>query len=339
MTSFASRVGMGAVVSGVLSMGVLVTDAAAAPLGCGDVVTARTTLTADIGPCAHGGLVVGADKITLNLNGHRIFGTADNLQDGVGVQISGRRSVTVENGRITDFEAGVSIEDGASRNTVRRIVARDNIGGGQSDFGDGIAVSASSENVIRDNTLVHNGPFDGIGLFGPSSQNTVAKNILRENNVSFAPSRSQDDGIRIEGPGAKQNVVRRNVVRRSGLDGIAVFSDQRTGNLNSGNEVRDNTVAANGFGFLEARPGDGIRLFLRANETLVQANQVHANAGSGIRVDSTSNRIVRNDARANTRHADPGSAFDLYDTNPACDDNTWSRNLFLTASPACTTQR
>lgn len=335
MTVLARRVGTGFAVL-LFSMAVLAGSAAAAPPGCGSVITTNTTLTTDIGPCAHGGLTIGANDITLNLNGHRVFGRSDKLQDGVGIGISGRRGVTVMSGTVTDFEAGVSIENGASRNTVRGIVARDNIGG-ESDFGDGIAVSSSHENAIRENTVIHNGPFDGIGLFGVSSRNTVNNNIVRENNVPFFESFSQDDGIRVEGPGAKNNMIRDNTVTQSGLDGIAVFSDQQTGNLNSDNKVWGNKVEANGFGFLDARPGDGIRTFLRANETSIRNNKVHSNAGSGIRVDSVSNQILANDARGNVKYAPAtGSAFDLYDRNPDCDSNIWSANLYLTASPDCT---
>jgi len=46
----------------------------AVPIVCGDTITVSTTLTADIGPCAQDGLIIGADGITLDLNGHRISG-------------------------------------------------------------------------------------------------------------------------------------------------------------------------------------------------------------------------------------------------------------------------
>lgn len=41
---------------------------------CGKVITANTTLKDDIGPCPRNGLIVGADNITLDLGGHRLFG-------------------------------------------------------------------------------------------------------------------------------------------------------------------------------------------------------------------------------------------------------------------------
>ncbi|HEV2810870.1 MAG TPA: hypothetical protein VGV93_10810, partial [Acidimicrobiales bacterium] len=44
-------------------------------LNCGDVITQTTTLTADVGPCPGNGIIIGADNIMLNLNGHTISGT------------------------------------------------------------------------------------------------------------------------------------------------------------------------------------------------------------------------------------------------------------------------
>ena len=43
-------------------------------LHCGDVITANTKLTSDLVNCPDNGLVIGADNITLDLNGHVIDG-------------------------------------------------------------------------------------------------------------------------------------------------------------------------------------------------------------------------------------------------------------------------
>ena len=86
-------------------------SAQAAPLTCGSVVTSSTTLTADIGPCADNGIVVGADNITLDLGGHHVFGTPQ-PGDGAGVLVQGRHQVTVVDGTVTDFDAGVVMSGG-----------------------------------------------------------------------------------------------------------------------------------------------------------------------------------------------------------------------------------
>lgn len=312
-------------------------SSAAAPIKCGSLITASTTLTASIGPCAKGGLVIGADNVTLDLGGFAVTGRPNRTGDGAGIRLSGRTGVTVKNGRVSDFDAGVAIAAG-SANTISHLLIRDNIGTTKrGDFGDGISISDSKANNIVANEVIHNGPFDGIGLVGTSSANLVEDNLVSENNVP----QTADDGIRLEGPGATDNMVRANTVSGSTLDGIAVFSNQVTGAQNDGNIIEDNTVTANGFGFLGARPGDGIRTFLRADSTVVRNNMVTDNAGSGILISngSLSNEIITNTATANARQAAAGSSFDLNDLNlsPPCDANVWSGNVFGTANQACTT--
>lgn len=312
-------------------------SSAPAPIKCGSVINASTTLTASIGPCPRGGLVIGADNITLNLGGFAVTGRPNRTGDGAGILLSGRTGVIVRNGRVSDFDAGVAIV-GGSANTIVDLLVKDNIGTTRrGDFGDGISIAGSDGNTIIANDVIHNGPFDGIGLLGTSDSNLIEDNLVSENNVP----QTADDGIRIEGPGATNNTVRGNTVSGSALDGIAVFSNQGTGPLNEGNVIEDNTVTANGFGFLGARPGDGIRTFLRANSNVIRNNVVTDNAGSGILIPSgsLSNQILTNTSLGNARQAAAGTRFDLHDANldPPCDANVWSGNTFGTANQACTT--
>lgn len=320
----------------VAALGLAAPAVGAPPSGirCGTVITQSVTLAADVGPCAKGGLVIGADNITVDLGGFRVFGKDNRDKDGIGILMSGRTGVTVRNGVVTFFDAGVAIV-GGSANTVEDLLVNRNIGPSNGDFGDGIAVSSSSDNVIRDNNVTYNGPFDGIGLFGASTDNTIEGNFVGNNDVPF----TGEDGIRIEGPGATGNAVRSNTVVGNTLDGIAVFG---TGG-NENNVITDNTVTGNGFGHLGARPGDGIRLFPRANQNTVSGNRVHDNAGNGIIVGRTAtgsfaatlNVITGNTATGNARQPGTSPAFDLLDQNPGCDANTWAANVYGTAFPAC----
>src|SRR5579883_1710570 len=47
-------------------------SARAYALSCGDTVTANTTLTADLNCVASSGLIIGANNVTIDLNGHTI---------------------------------------------------------------------------------------------------------------------------------------------------------------------------------------------------------------------------------------------------------------------------
>ena len=316
---------------------VVAAPAAAAPVGCGITITQSTTLTANIGPCPRGGITIGADDITLDLGGFRITGKANRTGDGVGILLQGRTNVTVMNGTVSQFDAGVAIVGGAG-NTVTGVTANFNVGGGKSDFGDGIAIVGSDHNSILNSNITNNGPFSGVSMVGDSDSNEIEDNVISSNNVA----NTGDDGVRVEGPGANQNVVRGNNVSGNGLDGIAIFADQGTGNLNTGNVIELNTVNANGFGLLAARPGDGIRLFIRADDNIVQNNTVNGNAGHGIFAQystSQSRGAQSNDffsnAALNNNRAGRASTFDLTDQNPTCDGNVWVSNTFGTANQAC----
>lgn len=310
----------------------LVGTASAAHVSCGQTITQNTVLDGDVGPCPNGGIVIGADNITLDLNGHTVFGVATG-GDGLGVELNNRSGVTVRNGRVTLFDAGVVIAGGA-RNTVTRILAQDNIGSALAGVGDGIAVFDSSGNTIQQNVVRHNGPFSGISLVGDADNNVIDSNLAQDNNIDSSPNVNEDMGIRVEGRGADNNTVTNNSVVGSGLDGIIVFG-YTSGTQNVGNIVRRNVTRGNGFHNKGHRRGNGI--VTGGPQTVVENNNSQSNAASGIRVNSTNNTIRFNTATNNALsvNAATGAAFDLQDTQPSCDNNVWQSNTFGTRSQPC----
>ena len=310
---------------------VLVGTSAAVHVACGATITQSTTLDSDVGPCAQG-IRVTANNITLNLGGRTVRGT-DATGDGAGILLDGVTGVTVRNGRVINFDAGVVIQ-GGSNNTVTDISAQNNIGTAATDFGDGIAVFGSSGNIIRRNKIQRNGPYSGISLVGNSDNNLIDSNTIQGNNVQFNAGVNQDQGIRVEGPGVNGNIVTGNKVEASGLDGIIVFP----GAQNGGNTVRLNITRANGFHTKAHRTGNGI--VVGANDTLIERNTSERNAASGIRVNGRNNTIRNNTARNNAQFVNPGTiqaggAFDLHDTQFNCDNNVWQSNVFITRSQPC----
>lgn len=357
----------GAVVAGaVVAASVLVTagglaappaGAAGAPPGksvsCGQVITHPTVLFNDVGPCPGEGLVIGADDVALNLNGHRVFGMGQSGQ-GAGIYILDRTGVTVMNGTVSDFNGGVVIE-GGSGNAVLHVVARDNQGDANSDYGDGILMESSSDNRIIGNQAIHNGPYSGIGIVslidsdhprttgGTSTGNQILNNTVTDNNVGRSPQLDDNDGIRIE-PDTTGTIIRGNSVSGSGLDGISLFRGS------GGSVVSNNVVTANGFDNQVGRHGDGIIVFNLADGNLVDHNTAIGNAANGIQIrgpvgttaGSTGNVIRENTAVGNSQlPAIPsrvfGATYDLKDANPNCDSNEWFGNRYGTAYPDCTT--
>lgn len=298
-----------------VSVGLTSTPASAGHLTCGAVVTASTTLDADIGPCPGNGLVINGSNLTLDLNGHRIFGTSGPtavLDTGVGVVINGASSVVVKNGTISDFDAGVLILSAAG-NEVSGLTIRDNIPSdvAAGDYGDGITIRGkdSDNNHLLNNTVVNNGPFSGISAFegvvaDKITGTVISGNTVKDNNVS-----SQTGGIRLEN-WTWNTTVSNNTVKGNALEGIALFADTQFTTV-SGNVVRDN-----GFTSTTAthRKGDGIRAFPRTASNVVENNDVFGNAGNGIFIEgpivnssgvttvvgSTSNQILTNDTGDNS---------------------------------------
>lgn len=217
---------------------------------CGSLITTSITLSADVGPCnTTDGLVVTGNNIVIDLAGRRIFSTAPlPRNDGVtpdgfwipadklGIKLLNSNNVTIRNGTVQGFTAGVSIENGSS-NTVQNMTIQNNqgpcIGEDFSTFaigqyGDGVVIFGSPHNRILNNTIRNNGPFSGIAVVANNvfitravppfpSGTVISGNLIDSNNLCFA-----NIGIRLEGPGASNSTVSNNTVRKSFQEGIVV---------------------------------------------------------------------------------------------------------------------
>src|SRR5919107_897463 len=65
--------------SGLVAAGPSSAHVRAVDVACGETITDDTTLHADLVDCPSNGLVIGADDVTLDLNGHTIDGDAVQL--------------------------------------------------------------------------------------------------------------------------------------------------------------------------------------------------------------------------------------------------------------------
>lgn len=286
----------------------------AAHVTCGQTILASTVLDSNVGPCATG-ITIGADNITLDLNGFTISGTPA-TGEGPGIGLFGRTGVTVRNGTVTQFDAGVAIERG-SRNTVTSMQILDNRGGG-GDYGDGVAVFRSNNNAITSNQIRNNGQYSGVGLIG-SAFNLIDSNQITDNNQN--PFNTT--GIRLEnGPASNDNTVTNNRVVNSGLDGIQVFAG------GSRNQIKLNQVVGN--------RREGITVFAGGNNNVIEGNQVQRNGANGIYIRAAAgsfpapagNQILRNVSFGNT-------VLDLRDGQPDCGTNQWHGNQGATGTPPC----
>ena len=276
-------------------------QASASHVSCGDTITADTTLDSDLVNCENNGIVIGADDITLDLNGHLIDGDGTEFAGcpknewcDFGLLNDGHDGVTLRGGSVRDFHFGgvlvvaarhnrvadltVSRNAGtgiilfrSSRNTLIRNSARAN--GLQLDQG-GISLNRSHHNLIKRNDLRRNGD---LGLFMEiSDQNQTRKNRMRGN---------PEGGVIAEGRG---NVFNRNRIVRGG-GGILITKITDHGAV--GNVVRRNMVR-------NVRAA-GIAVDPRPKRTVIKRNHVVGSGRAGIGVGSPSTTITRNRAVRN----------------------------------------
>ena len=194
----------------------LLSPAAAADDLCGATIVSNLKLDHDL-TCAAAGLIVGADGIRINLNGHTIAGSGS----GVGIEVAGRTSVSISDGAISNFTAGVRVFESTG------VVIR---GVGFNENNDGVDCQAGCmESTIKGNEFRNNGA-RGIMLRSNSMDNVVKENIFTGNNVGILLFGSID------------STIKENLVSSSTLAGI------RLGVLATGNLIKENTVGSNPAG-------------------------------------------------------------------------------------------
>jgi nitrous oxidase accessory protein NosD len=242
-------------------------DARRAAVACGDTITADLTLTSDLTGCPGDGLIVAADGVRLDLNGHVVSGSGA----GTGITVSAA-DVSVANGSVRGFGTGVrSIGSGggtrladlgatangvgilafAPSGTVERSAIAGNAGNGLTARGSGWTIRDS---VISDNAGA------GLSFFFAGSA-TIERNVVRRNAGSGIEFLAHVD----------QSVIADNLVAQNGASGIRV--------LDSTTQVLRNDARKNG--------GTGIVLSEGENPLLVPfyvvtGNTSDDNAGRGI---------------------------------------------------------
>jgi parallel beta-helix repeat protein len=305
-------------------------QASAAQVGCGDTITTNTKLHHNLTNCPNNGIVIGANGVTLNLNGHRIDGDGTPAVGcdpetefcDVGVVNDGHDGVTVKHGSVREFLYGVFVGR-ARHNRVLGISSRKNL-----FFGFYVAESARS--LVRNSSGSRNPApeGDGLGLFG-SHRVRIVHSSFRRNalgiHISDSPdnvikknrlSRNSDFAILVE---ANRNRIRRNrCVRNSACVLVAqgnanVIARNRVLRGESGLAVergRANVIARN---VIRRARRAGIYLGLNdpplgGSHNIVRRNRIGRSAGDAfaVREEDHHSRLWRNVA---TRSGDDG--FDI----------------------------
>jgi Periplasmic copper-binding protein (NosD) len=254
--------------------------ASASHVSCGDIITADTTLDSDLVDCPNNGIVIGADGVTLDLNGHLIDGDGtpfagcpQNVICDGGVVNDGHDGVTVRDGSVREFGVGVFVGKARHNRLLSLSSSRNEIGvviveaarslvrnsSANRSVEQGLVLFHSDHNRILHSSFRHNRNLGVIMRMG-STANLIEGNLF--SGKSHAPQIVMEDSnanrvsrnrcVRISGcivvdASGNRNVIARNRVARARANGIAIEDGD-------GNVVAHNVV-------VQPR-GAGIRLGL-----------------------------------------------------------------------------
>jgi parallel beta-helix repeat protein len=288
---------------------------------CGDVLTQDTTLDSDLVGCAGDGLVVGADGITLNLNGHLIEGTGPgngsdviygDTRDGVD-NAAGHRGVTIENGEIGNFDTGVKLDE-ADSNRIQGVATHENLVGVILVESSGARVE--SNYTYRNSYGIYLVESNGNRVTGNRSDaNTFALyTVEASDNVIWNNSASGSSilGFQIS-TSSNHNWIRGNTVIGSSSVGLLVsgstdarvednlFQDHRSAGIqfvdaDRGLAQRNRVVNT---AFAKGSLGGGIQVFFGSDDLTLSRNEV-VDYGDGITLDGSPRvALSRNEVRGN----------------------------------------
>jgi len=243
---------------------------------CGATVTGDLELQHDLA-CAGDGLLVGADGVTINLNGHTIMGP--NTATSVGIRVGGRSDIIIKgDGTVEDFQTGILIENSMHVTVEGLRVLHNGHKDSAADSSAGIAVVASTHVRVKENTAWNNGNA-GIFLMG-SSQVRIVGNIAggshhdgielvqshhNEIEGNLAAQNVASNGCGINLVDSNFNVIKENRIEDNKLSGIQLGGSSR-------NVIRENELARN---------TNGVRAFRGSSGNLIEENEI-ADGTNGI---------------------------------------------------------
>lgn len=241
------------------------------------VITADTTLTED----HQGSIVIAADGVTLDCDGHTITGPAEQGQQDSGVFVLSRTDVTVEDCLATGFTQGIEVADSEGVSIIDNQAF--------ANPGNGFFIVRSSRTTLMGNVSTGNGlVYPGAGYtFDESTQSYVADNGATGNDGgvwlhwahenTFDGNTLDGNGSGLGADGSERNVFVSNSFSHNDGPGIdTIYSHSNT--------FRTNDVAENG--------GRGITLESSSDNRLVK-NWVYENGEQGIGVGSSYNTTLR----------------------------------------------
>lgn len=198
-------------------------------VACGATITTNTTLHRDLINCPNRGIVIGADNISLDLNGHRIDGNESLVEDcpagipcDVGIYNMGHRGLSIKGGSITDFGWGIILYK-ADKGSLRHLSV-------ERSYYSGVVAVESAHLKAEGNSITRNGLEPG---FAGMVADGVTDALIMKNRLAG----NGDQGL---------SAVGSNRIRIVGN----TFSGRTESGMNvvgNGNDVSDNRIVGGGI--------------------------------------------------------------------------------------------
>lgn len=284
-----------------------------ATVHCGQVITEDTKLANDLTNCRGHGLVIGADNVTLDLNGHTIDG--DGAGEDWGVDNSaGHDGVVIRRGSLQDFTIGVLLVS-AKDNRVRAVTVRDSRHVGMA------VVESRNVGITRNSVAVSR--FAGIVIESESADVRINKTrvtgsglsgvaVLGSSNVRITHSALSGNATGVGVEGSPRTRIKWNSMINNRQEGILI------------REGSDDSVVSQNFATGNA---DGVLLDPGTANILVRKNELLDNRFSGVvLVGSDDNVILKNSVVGNGSGSADQAGILLF-VPPEEPDLTSDRNL------------
>jgi parallel beta helix pectate lyase-like protein len=259
------------------------TSASANHVSCGDTITKDTKLDRNLVNCPNNGVVIGADNIRLDLNGHTIDGDGDLVANcpgdefcDTGVANDGHDGITIAGGNIREFGAGVFLFQ-ASGNRLRHLSSSLN-------HFNGITIIESARSRVQRDSVSRNGltaDFPGIAVIGSHHIQIERTSSTGNADLGFFVIESDDNSFirnRLSGNPEAAMIVdgNRNEIHgnRSFGNGDIIVAGNR--NTITRNHVLGSQAGSEGGGF-------GIS-FEGGHDNLIARNIVARTSEAGIRL-------------------------------------------------------
>ncbi len=182
---------------------------------CGSTVTEDSTLTSDVGPCTVGGLIIGANEISLDCQGYSIYGTYFGSDEGIYNDLYD--NVNISNCKIINFTKAVYWS--LSTYGIFENITIEN----QRDRGSmthGIQITSNANNNLVNGTTVF-GAATGVNIDGAYNNNITFSNITNSSILDLSITGIDGSNYHL----IANNTIERNVSVAAGTGDIIFYNN------------------------------------------------------------------------------------------------------------------